>query len=166
MPQDVFLFDRTVAENIAIGRREATTQEIREAAEAANAMEFIDELPLGLDTPIGERGVRLSGGQRQRLAIARALLRDPRILILDEATSAVDSHSEALIQEALEHLFEGRTSLVIAHRLSTIIGSDLILVLEGGEIVERGSHEELLLLEGRYSGLYHRQFTTPEIRTA
>jgi subfamily B ATP-binding cassette protein MsbA len=158
VPQDIFLFDRTVAENIASGIGKASPEEIEAAADAANATEFIREMPEGFETVIGERGVRLSGGQRQRLAIAREILRDPGILILDEATSALDSESEALIQDALEHLLEGRTSIVIAHRLSTVMGSDLILVMEGGRIVERGRHEELLEAGGRYSVLYRTQF--------
>lgn len=158
VPQDIFLFDRSVAENIAAGVRHATDESIQAAAEAANATEFINAMPEGFDTLIGERGVRLSGGQRQRLAIAREILRDPAILILDEATSALDSESEQLIQEALDHLLEGRTSIVIAHRLSTVIGSDLIVVLDEGRIVERGRHEDLLAQNGRYSVLYHTQF--------
>jgi ABC-type multidrug transport system fused ATPase/permease subunit len=158
VPQDIFLFDRSIAENIACGRRRVTREQIRAAAEAANATEFIDQMPDGFDTVVGERAIRVSGGQRQRLAIAREILRDPRILILDEATSALDSKSEALIQEALERLLEGRTSVVIAHRLSTIIGSDLILVMDQGEIVERGRHDELMALGGRYAVLYRTQF--------
>ena len=158
VPQDIFLFDRTVEENIACGRNRVTHTEVRAAADAANATEFIMDMPGGFDAMIGERGVKLSGGQRQRLAIAREILRDPQILILDEATSALDSESEVLIQEALEHLLEGRTSIVIAHRLSTVIGSDVILVMDDGEVVERGRHEELLDLGGRYSVLYRTQF--------
>ena len=142
--QDVFLFDGTIAENIAYGHRWATRARIEQAARAANAAEFIERLSDGYDTLIGERGVRLSGGQRQRLAIARAVLADPKIFILDEATSNLDSESERLIQQSLEQLLLGRTSFVIAHRLSTIRHADRILVLDDGKIVEAGSHTELM----------------------
>ncbi|MFO0897848.1 MAG: ABC transporter ATP-binding protein [Pirellulales bacterium] len=155
--QDVFLFDGTVAQNIAYARRQATPDEIERVARMANAHEFITALDQGYDTLIGERGVRLSGGQRQRLAIARALLADPRILILDEATSNLDTHSERLIQQSLQALLAGRTSFVIAHRLSTILRADQILVLEGGQIVERGTHEELLAAGGRYEAMFRLQ---------
>lgn len=148
--QDVFLFDGTVRENIAYGRRGASDAEVLHAAEAAAASEFIEALPQGFDTFIGERGVKLSGGQRQRLAIARAILADPRILILDEATSNLDSESERLIQNSLKRLLQGRTAFVIAHRLSTITHADLILVLEHGRIVERGTHQELIDRGGIY----------------
>ena len=161
VPQEVFLFDRSVAENIAYGRPGADLSEIREAARAANALDFIEAMDEGFDTMIGERGVKLSGGQRQRLAIARELLRDPAILILDEATSSLDSESEALIQEALATLLAGRSSIVIAHRLSTVIRADQILVLDQGSIVERGRHEELLAKEGLYARLFHSQFSRP-----
>ncbi len=150
--QDVFLFDGTVRDNIAYGRRGASDEEVAEAATAAAAREFIEALPDGFDTWIGERGVKLSGGQRQRLAIARAILADPRILILDEATSSLDSESERLIQRSLARLLQGRTAFVIAHRLSTITHADLILVLDQGQIVESGTHAELL----EHGGLYQR----------
>ena len=150
--QDVFLFDGTVYENIAYGRRGATLSEVQAATEAAAAREFVEALPQGFETWIGERGVKLSGGQRQRLAIARAILADPRILILDEATSNLDSESERLIQNSLKRLLQGRTAFVIAHRLSTITHADLILVLDAGRIVEQGTHQQLL----DQGGLYNR----------
>lgn len=156
--QEIFLFDRTVADNIAYGSPRASREQIREAAAAANALAFVDDLPEGLDTLIGERGVKLSGGQRQRLAIAREILRDPTVLILDEATSSLDSETEALIQEALGTLLRDRTSLVIAHRLSTVLRADVIVVLEDGRIVDRGRHGELLARGGLYARLYESQF--------
>jgi subfamily B ATP-binding cassette protein MsbA len=156
--QESFLFNGTVRENIAYGKLDATAKEIVDAAKAANVHPFAIALPEGYDTVIGERGIRLSGGQRQRVAIARALLKDPRVLVLDEATSSVDSETERLIQEALQRLLQGRTSFVIAHRLSTILHADQILVVEDGEIVERGKHAALLALGGVYSKLYHAQF--------
>ena len=156
--QDNFLFDGTVAANIAYGRPHATREEIRAAAQIAHCDEFIESFTDKYDTVVGERGVRLSGGQRQRVAIARAILADPRILILDEATSSLDSESEAKIQEALRTLRRGRTTFVIAHRLSTIRSADQILVLEAGEIVERGTHAELYALNGRYRQLHDRQY--------
>ena len=156
--QDNILFDGTVAENIGFAKPGATREEIVGAARIANADEFIDRFPDKYETIVGERGVKLSGGQRQRVAIARAILADPRILILDEATSSLDSESEALIKEGLRSLRRGRTTFVIAHRLSTITGADQILVVEGGRIVERGTHRELLALGGRYTELYRRQY--------
>ncbi|MCA9118016.1 MAG: ABC transporter ATP-binding protein, partial [Planctomycetaceae bacterium] len=155
--QDVFLFDGTVAENIGYANRHASDELLQEAARAANAEEFIVDLPDGYDTLIGERGVRLSGGQRQRLAIARAILADPRILILDEATSNLDTHSERLIQQSFGRLMAGRTTFVIAHRLSTIMHADRILVLEGGRIIEAGTHDELLAAGGSYTEMVRMQ---------
>jgi subfamily B ATP-binding cassette protein MsbA len=156
--QENFLFDGTVLENIAFARPEASREDVLSAARIARCDDFIRELPEGYDTVVGERGVKLSGGQRQRVAIARAVLADPRILILDEATSSLDSESEAAIQEGLAELMRGRTTFVIAHRLSTIRNADTILVLEGGEIVERGNHRELLARGGRYFDLYTKQY--------
>lgn len=156
--QDNFLFDGTVLDNIRFSNPEASFETIKEMCVVANADEFITKFPNGYDTIVGERGVKLSGGQRQRIAIARALLADPRILILDEATSSLDSESEALIQEGLNNLRKGRTTFVIAHRLSTIRSADQILVVEAGEIVERGTHEELVAMDGRYKQLYDKQY--------
>ena len=155
--QDVFLFDGTIAANIAYGDRWATRARIEHAARVANAAEFIDRLPDGYNTLIGERGVRLSGGQRQRLAIARAILADPKVFILDEATSNLDSESERLIQQSLDHLLRGRTSFVIAHRLSTIRHADRILVLDDGAIAQAGSHDELMAGSGLYRDMVELQ---------
>jgi len=157
--QDVVLFDGTIGENVSYGaRREVGPDEIRQALEAANLHQFVDSLPLGLDTPVGENANSLSGGQRQRLAIARALIKDAPILILDEATSALDNESEQQVQASLERLMVGRTTLVIAHRLSTVQKADKIVVLDAGRIVEQGHHTELLAREGLYASLYRMQF--------
>lgn len=163
--QEVVLFNDTVRNNIAYGRGDADEQRVIEAAKAANAHEFISAMPQGYDTEIGESGVLLSGGQRQRLAIARALFKDPPILILDEATSALDTESERLVQGALEHLMQGRTTLVIAHRLSTIRSADKIVVLDKGEIVEVGNHDDLLARRGVYRKLYDLQFADDALPT-
>jgi ABC-type multidrug transport system fused ATPase/permease subunit len=156
--QDNFLFDGTIKENIAFAKPEATDEEVREVSHIAHCDEFINGFEKGYDTIVGERGVKLSGGQRQRVAIARAILADPRILILDEATSSLDSESEAMIRDGLQSLRHGRTTFVIAHRLSTIESADQILVLEGGQIVERGTHRQLIALNGRYRQLYDKQY--------
>src|SRR5207302_8143463 len=163
--QEVSLFDDTVRANIAYGRFGASPAEIEAAAVAAAADRFIRELPQGYDTLVGEHGIRLSGGQRQRLAIARAMLKDAPILLLDEATSALDSESERQVQNALRLLMRGRTTVVIAHRLSTIIEADLICVLDKGQIVETGRHEELLGAGGLYSRLHAMQFADPRGQT-
>lgn len=157
VPQESSLFHRSVLENIAYGKPDATEEEIKKAAKLANADEFIKKLPEGYQTMVGERGIKLSGGQRQRIAIARAILKDAPILVLDEATSALDSESEALIQEALNNLMKGRTSIVVAHRLSTIAGLDEIVVLDDGKIVEQGNHHALLNKNGEYARLWSRQ---------
>ena len=157
VPQEALLFHRSIRENIAYGRPDASEEEIREAARLANALEFIDRLPKGFDTMVGERGIKLSGGQRQRVAIARAVLADAPILVLDEATSALDSESEAAVQGALENLMRGRTSIVVAHRLSTVASLDRIVVLADGKIVEDGTHHELVEKGGEYAALWNRQ---------
>ncbi len=159
VPQETIMFSGTIAQNIAFGQDAFDMEAVKEAAKIANAHQFISQLPEGYQTWVGERGVNLSGGQRQRIAIARAVLLNPQILILDEATSALDSESEALVQEALERLMEKRTVFIIAHRLSTVRRCDRILVLEQGQIVESGTHEELLALERRYARFYAQQFS-------
>jgi ABC-type multidrug transport system fused ATPase/permease subunit len=157
VPQETTLFHGTIRDNIAYGKPEATFEEVVEAAKKANADEFIRAQPQGYDTPIGERGNKLSGGQRQRIAIARALLRNPKVLILDEATASLDSKTEAAVQEALNTLMAGRTTLVIAHRFSTIQNADLIYVLDKGRVIESGKHQELLDKGGVYFNLYQAQ---------
>mgnify|MGYP005629214997 CR=1 FL=1 len=156
--QEVVLFNDTVRNNISYGQSETKENDIISAAKSANAIEFIDSLSEGLDTVIGERGVTLSGGQKQRISIARAIIRNSPLLILDEATSSLDTKSEKLVQEALKGLMQGKTVLVIAHRLSTVQSADKIIVLERGRIVEEGSHKELLSLNGKYAEFYDVQF--------
>jgi len=157
VPQDVALFNQTIRSNIGFGRPEANDQEVWAAADAAELGDFIRGLPDGMDTRVGERGLKLSGGERQRVGLARALIADPRLLILDEATSALDSRTEAAIQATLRRARQGRTTLIIAHRLSTIADADQILVLKGGRIVERGGHAALIELDGEYASLWRRQ---------
>jgi subfamily B ATP-binding cassette protein MsbA len=163
--QDTFLFNASVRENLLYGKPDASDAELVAAAQAAYAHDFIEDMPNGYDTDIGERGVKLSGGQRQRLALARAILADPRILVLDEATSSVDAEAEYLIQQALEGVMKGRTSLVIAHRLSTIRNADKIVALADGRISEVGNHGELLARDGLYSQLYRRQLELAAVGT-
>ena len=158
VPQDILLFGGSIKENIAYGKLDASEEEIKEAAKKANALNFINDFPEKMETLVGERGIQLSGGQRQRIAIARAILKNPSILILDEATSALDSESEKLIKEAMDELMIGRTSIVIAHRLSTIKNADRILVLENGQIIDQGTHQELQKNEGLYKQLSDLQF--------
>jgi ATP-binding cassette subfamily B protein len=160
--QETYLFHDTIRSNLLYAKPNATQAELEEACRAANIQDFISGLPEGYDTIVGERGYRLSGGEKQRVSIARVILKDPRILILDEATSHLDSESEALIQQALEHVMEGRTSLVIAHRLSTILSADLILVMDQGRLAEQGTHAELLAQDGVYARLYRTQFRGEE----
>jgi ABC-type multidrug transport system fused ATPase/permease subunit len=157
VPQEVILFAGSIRENIRFGATEASEEEIIEAAKKANAWDFISSFPEGLDTQVGDRGIQLSGGQKQRIAIARAIIKNPAILILDEATSALDSESERLVQDALDKLMEGRTSFVIAHRLSTIRNANKILVIQQGQIVEHGTHEELISQNGIYTNLVELQ---------
>ena len=158
VPQETILFSGTIFENIRYGNLDATDLEVINAAKAANAHIFIKNLPSGYQTEIGERGVKLSGGERQRISIARAILSNPRILVLDEATSSLDSESENLVKEATENLMQNRTSFVIAHRLSTIQNADKILVVKEGKIIQLGNHQDLINQEGLYKNLYQRQF--------
>ena len=162
--QDNFLFTGTIKDNIMMGNPEATTEELMDAIKAAHLQEMVAELPDGLDTELGERGLTLSGGQRQRVAIARAMLRNAPIVILDEATSALDNESEAIVQKAMDNLMQNRTVFIIAHRLSTIKNADRIAVINEGELVELGSHDELMQIEnGQYKTLYEMQFRSQEV---
>jgi ATP-binding cassette subfamily B protein len=163
--QETYLFHDTIRTNLLYAKPDATEEELDEACRTANIFELIADLPQGYETVVGERGYRLSGGEKQRISIARVVLMDPRVLILDEATSHLDSESEALIQRALERIMAGRTSLVIAHRLSTVLSADQILVVDRGRIVQRGSHSELIAEGGIYKELYERQFRTGSHRT-
>ena len=163
--QETYLFNASIRDNLLYGKPDASDDELVAAAKAAHIWERIAEMPEGLDTRVGERGYKMSGGEKQRLAIARVILKDPRVLILDEATSALDTHSERLVQEALTPLMEGRTTIAIAHRLSTILAADVILYLDKGRIIERGSHQELLAAGGAYAALYHEQFSDGRVES-
>ena len=158
------LFNGSVYDNILYGRLDATREEVEAAAKAANAHDFIMQLPNGYETMLGDRGMNISGGQRQRISIARAILKNPQILILDEATSALDTESECVVQEALDRLMVGRTSFVIAHRLSTIKNADKIMVLEKGQLIEQGNHDELMAMDGLYAHLYKIQYRSKEAK--
>lgn len=163
--QEPVLFSGTIAENIRFGNLSASDAEVQSAAKLANAHNFIRELADGYDTEVGERGVQLSGGQKQRIAIARAVLKDPTILLLDEATSALDAESEHLVQEALEKLMKGRTTIIVAHRLTTVRNADKICVLKNGDVVEQGTHDELLARQGLYATLVKRQLSPSQVDT-
>jgi ATP-binding cassette, subfamily B, heavy metal transporter len=162
VPQDVVLFNDTLRYNIAYGRPDATQAELDEAAERAQLSAFIARAPQGWDTRVGERGLKLSGGEKQRVGIARVILKDPKILVLDEATSSLDSRTEAEVQDALEEASRGRTTIVVAHRLSTIAGADRIIVLKDGRVVEEGSHMQLVARDGEYAELWRRQAEEPQ----
>ena len=164
VPQETVLFNGSVYDNILYGRLDATREEVEAAAKAANAHNFIMALPNGYETMLGDRGMNISGGQRQRISIARAILKNPQILILDEATSALDTESERVVQEALDRLMVGRTSFVIAHRLSTIKNADKIMVLEKGQLIEQGTHDELMAMDGLYAHLYKIQYRSKEAK--
>ena len=164
VPQETVLFNGSVYDNILYGRLDATREEVEAAAKAANAHDFIMQLPKGYETMLGDRGMNISGGQRQRISIARAILKNPQILILDEATSALDTESERVVQEALDRLMVGRTSFVIAHRLSTIKNADKIMVLEKGQLIEQGNHDELMAMDGLYAHLYKIQYRSKEAK--
>ena len=164
VPQETVLFNGSVYDNILYGRLDATREEVEAAAKAANAHDFIMQLPKGYETMLGDRGMNISGGQRQRISIARAILKNPQILILDEATSALDTESERVVQEALDRLMVGRTSFVIAHRLSTIKNADKIMVLEKGQLIEQGTHDELMAMDGLYAHLYKIQYRSKEAK--
>ena len=164
VPQETVLFNGSVYDNILYGRLDATREEVEAAAKAANAHDFIMQLPNGYETMLGDRGMNISGGQRQRISIARAILKNPQILILDEATSALDTESERVVQEAQDRLMVGRTSFVIAHRLSTIKNADKIMVLEKGQLIEQGNHDELMAMDGLYAHLYKIQYRSKEAK--